>query len=147
MTWSNGLSTDFQATTSRAEDTNIRGGTIDSRRQDDATDLVATLTYSILPGTKVYIPFPTLWGVELKQPLRTSFSVARRYRESTTALQTEEQAALNLSTATTEARPSVSYEFGRVVLGFAFSYLQRDDKKRDVKDTNSSMEAYLDFLF
>jgi hypothetical protein len=34
-----------------------------------------------------------------------------------------------------------------MVLGFAFSYLQRDDRKRDVKDTTTSMEAYLDFLF
>jgi hypothetical protein len=147
MTWGNGLSTDFRATTSNAVALNIRGGVIDSRREEDATDLTATVDYAITPGTKIYIPFPTLWGVELKQPLRTSFTIARRYRESTTALEAQEQAALNLQTATTEARPSVSYEFGRMVLGFAFSYLQRDDKKRDVKDTTTSMEAYMDFLF
>ncbi len=147
MTWGNGLSTDFRATTSKAVAQNIRGGVIDSRREDEATDLSATLNYAIMPGTKIYIPFPTLWGVELKQPLRTSLTIARRYRESTTTLQAQEQGALNLQTATTEARPSVSYEFGRMVLGFAFSYLQRDDRKRDVKDTTSSMEAYLDFLF
>ena len=77
-----------------------------------------------------------------------ALTVARRYRESTTALQAQDEgAALNLKTATTEARPTVSYEFGRMVLGFAFSYLQRDDRKRDVKDTTTSMEAYLDFLF
>ena len=87
MTWGNGMTTDFRATTSDVTASNIRGGLIDSRRDDDATDLTATLTYTIMPGTKVYIPFPTLWGVELKQPLRTSLTVARRYRESTTALQ------------------------------------------------------------
>jgi hypothetical protein len=112
-----------------------------------ATDLTATVDYSIMPGTKIYIPFPTLWGVELQQPLRTSLTLARRYRESTTLLPGQLEGALNLNTATTEARPSVSYEFGRMVLGFAFSYLQRDDRKRDVKDTTTSMEAYLDFLF
>jgi hypothetical protein len=85
--------------------------------------------------------------VELKQPLRTSLTIARRYRESTTALPGQTDGALNLQTATTEARPSVSYEFGRMVMGFAFSYLQRDDRKRDVKDTTTSMEAYMDFLF
>jgi hypothetical protein len=148
LTWGNGMSTDFRATTSNSVAANIRGGAIDSRREDDATDLTATIGYTIMPGTKVYIPFPTLWGVELKQPLRTSLTIARRYRESTTALQgQDESAALNLNTATTEARPTVSYEFGRMVLGFAFSYLQRDDRKRDVKDTTTSMEAYLDFLF
>jgi hypothetical protein len=83
----------------------------------------------------------------LQQPLRTSLTIARRYRESTTALPNQVEEALNLHTATTEARPSVSYEFGRTVLGFAFSYLQRDDRKRDVKDTTTSMEAYMDFLF
>ena len=70
MTWGNGMTTDFRATTSDVTASNIRGGLIDSRRDDDATDLTATLTYTIMPGTKVYIPFPTLWGVELKQPLR-----------------------------------------------------------------------------
>jgi hypothetical protein len=147
MTWGNGLTSDFRATTSSDVKTSIRGGAIDSRREEDATDLTATLNYAIMPGTKVYIPFPTLWGVELKQPLRTSLTIARRYRESTTALPGQTDGALNLQTATTEARPSVSYEFGRMVMGFAFSYLQRDDRKRDVKDTTTSMEAYMDFLF
>jgi hypothetical protein len=147
LTWGNGMSTDFRATTSNDVDTSIRGGVIDSRREQDATDLTATVDYSITPGTKIYLPFPTLWGVELQKPLRTSLTVARRYRESTTALPGQIEGALNLNTATTEARPSVSYEFGRMVLGFAFSYLQRDDRKRDVKDTTTSMEAYLDFLF
>jgi hypothetical protein len=147
MTWGNGMSTDFRATTSNHVETSIRGGAIDSRREEDATDLTATIDYSIMPGTKIYLPFPTLWGVELQQPLRTSLTLARRYRESTTLLPGQLEGALNLNTATTEARPSVSYEFGRMVLGFAFSYLQRDDRKRDVKDTTTSMEAYLDFLF
>jgi hypothetical protein len=147
MTWGNAMTTDFRATTSNDMKTSIRGGVIDSRREENASDLTATVSYPIMPGTKVYIPFPTLWGVELKQPLRTSLTIARRFRESTTALQGQDDAALNLNTATTEARPSVSYEFGRMVLGFAFSYLQRDDRKRDVKDTTTSMEAYLDFLF
>lgn len=80
------MSTDFRATTSYDVETSIRGGVIDSRREEDATDLTATVNYAIMPGTKVYIPFPTLWGVELQQPLRTSLTIARRYRESTTAL-------------------------------------------------------------
>jgi hypothetical protein len=147
MTWGNGMTTDFRATTSNDVETNIRGGTIDSRREEDATDYTATVNYAIMPGTKVYIPFPSLWGVVLQQPLRTSLTIARRYRESTTALPSQIGEALNLQTATTEARPAVSYEFGRMVLGFAFSYLQRDDRKRDVKDTTTSMEAYMDFLF
>jgi hypothetical protein len=147
LTWGNGMSTDFRATTSNDVETSIRGGVVDSRREGDATDLTATVDYAIMPGTRIWIPFPTLWGVELKQPLRTSLTIARRYRESTTLLPGQIEGALNLETATTEARPSVSYEFGRMVMGFAFSYLQRDDRKRDVKDTTTSMEAYLDFLF
>lgn len=147
LTWGNGMSTDFRATMSELAQTSIRGGVIDNLREEESTDLTASVNYAIQAGTKLYIPFPTLWGVELKQPLRTALTIARRYRQSATALAGQEEPALNLKTATTEARPSVSYEFGRMVMGFAFSYLQRDDQKRDVKDTTTSMEAYMDFLF
>lgn len=149
LTWRNGMTTDFRMNTSTTTTRKIRGGELDNERQDTSTDLQANLNYAIKPGTRLWIPFPTLWGVELQRPLRTTLSVSRRLREDETRLAGEEavEAALNSKTTTTEVRPSVSYEFGRVVSGFAFSYLRRVDEKRDITNTTASLEAYLDFLF
>jgi hypothetical protein len=105
--------------------------------------------YAIRPGTKLYIPFPTLWGATLRSPLRTGLTVARRDRDDETGLAAAlaPEDALNLKVRTTEVRPSVSYEYGRVVTGFALSYLSREDLKRDITHTTYSMETFLDFLF
>jgi hypothetical protein len=120
---------------------------VDNRREELATDFAINFNYNIRPGTTLYIPFPTLWKVKLKQLLLTSVSFNRRYREDSTALTGEEDPVLNIETLTTEVRPSVAYEFGRVVSGFAVSYLSRDDRKRDTRNTTIGMEAFLDFLF
>lgn len=149
LRWKNGMTTDLRANTSATTSTKIRQGTVDSEREEIATDLQFNLDYTISAGTKLWIPFPTLWGVELQNPLRTSLTLAQRDREDRTRLAAEEEegGALNLKTSTLEVRPSVSYEFGRVVSGFAFSYLSREDEKRDITNTTMSLEAYLDFLF
>jgi hypothetical protein len=147
--WTNGMTIDLRANSSRATTRLARGGEIDSRREERSEDLVLNFNYAIRPGTKIYIPFPTLWGVTLRSPLRTGITVARRDREDETglvdALAAED--ALNLKSRTTEVRPSVSYEYGRVVTGFALSYLSRADLKRDITHTTYSMETFLDFLF
>ncbi|MBW3660344.1 MAG: hypothetical protein KY397_01760 [Gemmatimonadetes bacterium] len=149
FTWRNGMTTDLRANTSTTTVTKIRGGVVDSEREEVTSDLQLNLNYAIQPGTKLWIPFPTLWGLELERPLRTSLMVARRLREDETRLAGEAltEGALNLKTLTTEVRPSASYEFGRIISGFAFSYLSRKDEKRDITHTTTSLEAYLDFLF
>jgi hypothetical protein len=147
LTWTNGMSTDFRASHSETITAAIRGGSVDNRREDLATDFAINFNYNIRPGTTLYIPFPTLWKAKLRQPLLTSVSFNRRFREDSTALAGEEEPVLNVETLTTEIRPSVAYEFGRVVSGFAVSYLSRDDRKRDIRNTTVGMEAFLDFLF
>jgi hypothetical protein len=147
FTLRNGLSTDFRVVNSQLFTTQVRGGSVDSRREENSTDYLANLNYNIRPGTTLYIPFPTLWGVKLKQPLLTSVTFARRYRLDETNTPQSETPVVNLKTITTEVRPSVAYEFGRVVSGFAISYLSRMDEKRDVRNTTVGMEAFLDFLF
>ncbi|HUP00044.1 MAG TPA: hypothetical protein VM737_00740 [Gemmatimonadota bacterium] len=145
--WANGMTTDLRANYSETASSAVRGGAVDNRRVDSATDLLLNVDYNIRPGTTLYIPFPTLWGVKLNQPLLTSLTVARRYREDSTRLAGSDESVLNLETVTTEVRPSVAYEFGRVVSGFAVSYLSRVDQKRDITDTTYGLEAFLDFLF
>ncbi len=147
LTWTNGMSTDFRASHSETITAAIRGGSVDNRREELATDFAINFNYNIRPGTTLYIPFPTLWKAKLRQPLLTSVSFNRRFREDSTALTGEEEPVLNVETLTTEIRPSVAYEFGRVVSGFAVSYLSRDDRKRDIRNTTVGMEAFLDFLF
>lgn len=147
LTWANGMTTDLRATNSLTETRAIRGDEVDNLRQETATDLSLNLNYNIAPGTRLYIPFPTLWGVRLRQPLLTSLSVGRHYRDDETFTPSAEEPAINLKTRTTEVRPSVAYEFGRVVSGFAVSYLSRHDQKRDIENTTYSAEAFLDFLF
>ncbi len=147
FTLRNGLSTDIRAVSSQAFTTQVRGGTIDSRREENSTDYLVNLDYNIRPGTTLYIPFPTLWGVKLKQPLLTSLTFARRYRLDETNTPQAETPVVNLKTVTTEIRPSIAYEFGRVVSGFAINYLSRKDEKRDIRNTTVGMEAFLDFLF
>ncbi|HUP18659.1 MAG TPA: hypothetical protein VM778_01765, partial [Gemmatimonadota bacterium] len=150
IAWVNGITTDLRANSSSTRTATLRGGEIDSRREESSTDLLLNLNWHVRPGTRLYIPFPTLWGVTLQKPLLTGLTVARRWREDATLLPglgATEQGALNLKTLTTEIRPSVSYEFGRVVSGFAFSYLAREDLKRDIVNKTMGLEAYLDFLF
>ncbi|MFN2382677.1 MAG: hypothetical protein ABR559_00270 [Gemmatimonadota bacterium] len=147
VVWGNGLTTDLRTVTSTTRSEAIRGGTLDNEREETATDYLFNLNYSIRSGTRLWVPFPTLWGVRLRQPLRTALTVARRYREDATGLTDQPQDVVNLKTATTEVRPSFSYEFGRVTSGFALSYLSRADQKRDITTTTYSMEAFLDFLF
>ncbi|MGH7570296.1 MAG: hypothetical protein ACREMK_00435 [Gemmatimonadota bacterium] len=147
FTLRNGLSTDIRAVNSQAFTTQVRGGAIDSRREENSTDYLVSLDYDIRPGTTLYIPFPTLWGVKLKQPLLTSLTFARRYRLDETNTPQSETPVVNLKTVTTEVRPSIAYEFGRVVSGFAINYLSRKDQKRDIRNTTIGMEAFLDFLF
>jgi hypothetical protein len=147
LTWNNGMSTDFRASHSETITAAVRGGAVDNRREELATDFAVNVNYNIRPGTTLYIPFPTLWKAKLRQPLLTSVSFNRRSREDSTVLTGEEDSVLNVETLTTEVRPSVAYEFGRVVSGFAVSYLSRDDRKRDIRNTTVGMEAFLDFLF
>ena len=147
FTLRNGLSTDLRATNSQLFTTQVRGGVVDSRREENSIDYLLNLNYNIKPGTTLYIPFPTLWGVKLKQPLLTSLTVARRHRLDETTTVQSETPVLNLKTVTTEVRPSVAYEFGRVVSGFAINYQSRNDVKRDIRNTTIGMEAFLDFLF
>ena len=147
--WGNGLTTDLRANTSHGESSLTRGGVVDSRREERSRDLLLNVNYVIRAGTKVYIPFPTLWGVTLQNPLRTGVTVARRTREDETSLPGQElaQTTFNLQTVSTEVRPSVSYEFGRMVMGFSLSYLSREDRKRDVDYKTYTGEIYMDFLF
>ncbi len=147
--WSNGLSTDLRANASRGESSLIRGGVEDSRRQESSRDLLLNVSYVVRAGTRIYVPFPTLWGVVLERPLRTGVTFSRRSREDQTTLagQVPAEGTFNLSTISTEVRPSVSYEFGRMVSGFTLSYLSREDRKRDITYTTYSAEVYLDFLF
>lgn len=147
FTWVNGMSTDFRASHSETITAAIRGGSVDNSREELASDFTVNFNYNIRPGTTLYIPFPTLWKAKLRQPLLTSVSFNRRFREDSTTLTGEEAPVLNVETVTTEIRPSVAYEFGRVVSGFAVSYLSRDDRKRDIRNTTVGMEAFLDFLF
>ncbi len=147
LTWVNGMSTDFRASHSETITAAIRGEEVDNRREKLSTDFSVNFNYNIRPGTTLYIPFPTLWKAKLRQPLLTSVSFNRRFREDSTVLAGEEEPVLNVETLTTEIRPSVAYEFGRVVSGFAVSYLSRDDRKRDLRNTTVGMEAFLDFLF
>ncbi len=147
LNWTNGMTTDLRASTSQSFSGTIRGGELDNRREETSTDLVLNFNYSIRPGSKIYVPFPTLWGVTLQHPLVTKMSVSRRYREDATTLTGEQEPALNEKTLTTEVRPSVQYEFGRVASGFAFSWLSRKDQKRDITNKTLSLEAFLDFLF
>ncbi|MGH7549605.1 MAG: hypothetical protein ACREK3_02505 [Gemmatimonadota bacterium] len=147
FTLRNGLSTDIRAVNSQVFTTQILGGSVDSRREENSTDYLLSLDYNIRPGTTLYIPFPTLWGVKLKQPLLTSLTFARRYRLDETNTPQSETPVVNLETVTTEVRPSIAYEFGRVVSGFAINYLSRKDEKRDIRNTTIGMEAFLDFLF
>ena len=146
---SNGMTLDLRANTSHSESNLVRGGRLDSGREESSQALILNLNYLVRAGTRIYVPFPSLWGVTLPRPLRTSISVARRSREDLTrqAGLVEEEGVLNLKTLSTEVRPSVSYEFGRVISGFSLSYLTRDDQKRDITYTTYSAEAYLDFLF
>jgi hypothetical protein len=143
---SNGMTFDLRANQSQNESSLIRDGLLDSAREEKSDDLILNMNYILRTGSKIYVPFPTLWGVTLRNPLRTSLLVARRGREDLTNVAGAEQ-VLNLKTVSTEVRPSVSYEFGRVVMGAAMSYLMRDDQKRDIKYTTYSAETYLDFLF
>jgi hypothetical protein len=149
VNWANGMAVDLRANSHRTMTNLARGGTFDSRREESGQDWILNVNYAIQPGTKVYIPWPTLWGVTLRNPLRTALTVAWRDREDETRLagQPADEGTLNLETRTTEMRPSVAYEFGRVVTGLAMSYLSRADLKRDITQTTYSMEAYLDFLF
>jgi hypothetical protein len=149
VNWANGMTIDLRANTSRSTTRLARGGEFDSRRRERSQDLLLNLNYPIRSGTKIYIPFPTLWGVTLRSPLRTALTVARRDRDDETGLADALAAedALNLKVRSTEVRPSVSYEFGRVVTGFALSYLSRIDLKRDITYTTYSAETFLDFLF
>jgi hypothetical protein len=143
---SNGMTVDLRANQSENESSLIRDGQLDSSREEKSDDLILNLAYILRTGSKIYVPFPTLWGVTLRNPLRTSLSVARRGREDQTS-EAGAEPVLNLKTVSTEVRPSVSYEFGRVILGFGLSYLSRDDQKRDITYTTYSAETYLDFLF
>lgn len=145
--WGNGMRTDLRAEASETLTSIVRGGAVDSRREEISEDYRLDFNYTLQPGTTLYIPFPTLWGAVLEQPLRASLTLARRLREDQTISIASGETALNLETTTTEIRPSVAYEFGRVVSGFGFSYLSREDEKRDVKNTTMSLEAFLDLLF
>ncbi len=146
--WGNGMTTDLRANASEGKSSLIRGGVVDSRREEKSQDLLLNVNYVVRAGSKIYVPFPTLWGVTLQNPLRTGVTFALRSREDGTSLQGEsEDATLNLHTVSTEVRPSVSYEFGRVVTGFSMSYLKREDRKRDVDYTTYSAEVYMDFIF
>jgi len=147
LTWWNGMTTDLRANRSRNETSTIRGGTLDSTREEESIDVIFNLNYVVRPGTKLYIPWPTLWGVVLQQPLRASVQFARRGRDDVTSLEGQEEKVVNLESTTTEIRPSVSYEFGRVVSGFSFTYLSRSDEKRDIVNRTFTMEAFLDLLF
>ncbi|MGH7565028.1 MAG: hypothetical protein ACREK5_11505 [Gemmatimonadota bacterium] len=147
FTLRNGLSADIRAVNSQVFTTQIRGGTIDSRREENSTDYLVNFNFNIRSGTTLYIPFPTLWGVKLRQPLLTSLTLARRYRMDETNTPQAETPVVNLETVTTEIRPSIAYEFGRVVSGFAINYLSRKDEKRDIRNTTIGMEAFVDFLF
>lgn len=147
LTWRNGMSTDFRASSTESFTRTIRGGSIDNEREETSTDLRVNFDYNLRQGTTLYIPFPTLWKATLQRPLLTSLTFSRRNREDSTQLANGDDPVLNLKTRTTEVRPSVAYEFGRVVSGFAFSYLSRQDEKRDIRTTTFGMEAFLDFLF
>ena len=56
---------------------------IDSRREEESVDLLFNLNYHVRPGTTLYVPFPTLWGVVLQKPLLASLTFSRRWRDDT----------------------------------------------------------------
>jgi hypothetical protein len=103
LTWVNGMSTDFRASHSETITAAIRGGSVDNRREELATDFTINFNYNIRPGTTLYIPFPTLWKAKLRQPLLTSVSFARRSREDSTALRDDRKRDIRNTTVGMEA--------------------------------------------
>jgi hypothetical protein len=152
-TWGNGLVTIFRAQKSDNDVTTVRGGAVDAERSESADEVELTLNYLIRPGTRVFLPIPFLMGDRIKGPLRTSLTLARRLREDVTfAAGAGPDAPLqdglfNVRTRTLEVRPGLSYDLPRVSSGIAFSYLLRDDEKRDVETTTYSMELFVDLTF
>jgi hypothetical protein len=148
--WAWGLITNFRTLSSENEIVTIRGGREDNRRRESAEELELTLNYLFRPGSRVYLPIPFFMGDRLKGPLRTSLTVARRLREDLTlAAQGREPSPgiFNSKTTTIELRPALSYDLNRLSSGLAFSYLLRDDEKRDVETTTYSVELFVDLTF
>jgi hypothetical protein len=154
-TWFGGLITNFKMQQIDNQTTAVRGGRDDSIRTETATDLEVTLNYLFRPGTKVFLPIPFLIGERIKGPLRTSLTLARRLREDVTesvgaeappadALQ---PSGVNTKTTTIEIRPALSYDLTRLSSGVAFSYLLRQDEKRDVDTTTYNVELFVDLTF
>ena len=145
--WANGMRTDLRVNAAETGTVLVRGGEIESRRDETSMDYLLDLHYDLRPGTEIHLPLPGFWGVELERPLIVSLTLARRSREDATVDRESGVSALNSKTTTNEIRPSIAYELDRIVSGFALSYLTRKDEKRDIRDTTVSLEAYLDFLF
>jgi hypothetical protein len=152
-TWGNGLVTILRAQKSDNDVTTVRGGQVDAVRSESADEVELTLNYLIRPGTRVFLPIPFLMGDRIRGPLRTSLTLARRLREDVTfAAGASPDAPLqeglfNVRTRTLEVRPAFSYDLPRVSSGVAFSYLLRDDEKRDVETTTYSVELFVDLTF
>ncbi|MBA2565326.1 MAG: hypothetical protein H0V09_07870 [Gemmatimonadetes bacterium] len=172
-TWAGGLITNFRVTSSDNDVTAVRGGVDDNLRKESAEEMELTLNYLFRPGTRVYLPLPFLMGDRIKGPLRTSLTLARRLREDVTRGATggqitpgpeagfslagapdnppgaggPPQGAFNAKTATLEIRPALSYDLSQLSSGIAFSYLLRDDEKRDVETTTYSLELFVDLTF
>lgn len=147
--WVGGLTTNFKAQESRNETTALRAETTDNVRTESADELELTLNYLFRPGSRVYLPIPFLMGDRIKGPLRASLTLARRLREDVT--RTTEAADVpglfNAKTTTTEVRPALSYDLTRLSSGLAFSYLLRDDEKRDLKTATYNVEIFVDLTF
>ena len=142
----------FRAQKSDNDVTTVRGGTVDAVRSESADEVELTLNYLIRPGTRVFLPIPFLMGDAIRGPLRTSLTLARRLREDVTFAAASadvplEEGLFNVRTRTLEVRPGLSYDLPRVSSGIAFSYLLRDDEKRDVETTTYSMELFVDLTF
>jgi hypothetical protein len=154
-TWFGGLITNFRVQELDNETTAVRGGRDDSVRSESSTDVELTLNYMFRPGTKVVLPIPFLIGEKLRGPLRTSLTMARRLREDVTESVGESAAPVvgvqpsgfNTKTTTIEIRPALSYDLTRLSSGLAFSYLLRQDEKRDIDTTTYNVEVFVDFTF
>ncbi len=149
-TWLGGLITNFRIQQVDNDTVAVRGGSDDSVRSETATDMELTLNYMFRPGAKVYFPIPFLMGERIKGPLRTSLTMARRRREDVTEQVDgagEAQASgLNIKTTTIEIRPALSYDLSRFSSGLAFSYLLRQDEKRDVDTATYNVELFVDLI-
>ncbi|MFN2431207.1 MAG: hypothetical protein ABR599_00030 [Gemmatimonadota bacterium] len=153
--WLGGLVTNFRAQRSDNDVTALRGQPGEEQREDnvrtETTDEVEfTLNYLFRPGTRVYLPIPFLMGDRIRGPLRTSLRLARRLRADETKVSGVSEVAegtFNAKTTTYEVRPALSYDLSRFSSGLAFSYLLRDDEKRDVTTTTYSVEVFVDLTF